>query len=140
MADARERTWTPPFYSCSHLAKGISPKDSHQTVIKVINFGGPLSLKDGIFTRKDRQKLVDLVNNLQKEVATDDVEVTASDSMLLLLPLLLVSSLEAVSGLRRGPQRSIGELLLLFTPSPWERLKSKYDLSTGLVRLRTHEI
>ena len=38
-------------------------------MIKVINFGGPLSLKDGIFTRKDRQKLVDLVNNLQKEVA-----------------------------------------------------------------------
>ena len=118
MADARERTWTPPLYSCSHLTKGISPKDSHQTVIKVINFGGPLSLKDGIFTRKDRQKLVDLVNNLQKEVAIDDVEVTASDNMLLLIPLLLVFSFgfEAVSGLRRGPQRSIGELRLLFTP------------------------
>ena len=115
LADARERTWTPPFYSCSHLTKGISPKDSHQTVI---NLGGPLSLKDGIFTRKDRQKLVDLVNNLQKEVAIDDVEVTASDSMLLLIPLLLVFSFgfQAVSGLRRGPQRSIGELRLLFTP------------------------
>ena len=86
-------------------------------MIKVINFGGPLSLKDGIFTRKDRQKLVDLVNNLQKELTIDDVEVTASESMLLLLPLLLVSSLEAVIGLRRGPQRSIGELLLLFTLS-----------------------
>ena len=58
-----------------------------------------------------------MVNNLQNELAKD-VEVTASESMLLLIPLLLVSSLEAVSGLRRGPQRSIGELLLLFTPSP----------------------
>ena len=87
-------------------------------MIKVINLGGPLSLKDGIFTRKDKQKLVDLVHNLQKELAVDDVEVRASESMFLLLPLLLVSSMEAVSGLRRGPQRSIGELLLLFTPSP----------------------
>ena len=49
-------------------------------MIKVINLGGPLSLKDGIFTRKDRQKLVDLVNNLQKELAIDDVEVRASES------------------------------------------------------------
>ena len=38
---------------------------------------------------------------------------TSSDSMLALLPLLIFHP-EAVSGLRRGAERSIGDIIFLF--------------------------
>ena len=64
-----------------------------------------------MYTLAHKQQLVDLVNHFQKE---SYVEVTSSDSMLLLLPLLLFRA-EPVNGLRRGAERSIGELFFPFS-------------------------
>ena len=60
-----------------------------------------------------RAAKVDLVNHFQKE---SYVEVTSSDSMLLLLPLLLFRP-EPVNGLRRGAERSIGKLFFFLLVS-----------------------
>ena len=58
--------------------------------------------------------------------------------MLLLLPLLLlVHHQEVVSGLRRGPERSIGEIYPPFCSFDRKYSKEKYSLYP---RVRVHEI
>ena len=73
-----------------------------------------LNFSNAAFKRGETDsELVDKGKNLQRELTCSHR--CGGDSMLSLFPLLLLSSLEAVSCFkRRGPEQSIGDLLLLF--------------------------